>query len=229
MYGGLSASPEPRERESTDDGEGPSKVKTRLVRRLSASSAMIAAAPVDAPAENYLTYIEHIPPEDGPQMFGMHASVRTRVGENRHPYFSDAEMEFVVCSRSCRASILVARWAQHASFVFMSKYEPTCCAKRKGGKKESKVACIPFGFPALVPSNNVRQPSRASASLPFRPLQADISLRLKESKALLDAVLSLQPRDANASAGQRPDDVVLAVTQELVSKIPGSLKHRKVQ
>lgn len=64
--------------------------------------------------------------------------------------------------------------------------------------------------------------------LPFDPLQADISLRLKESKALLDAVLALQPRDANASPGQRPDDVVLAVTQELVSKIPGSLKHRKV-
>lgn len=36
---------------------------------------MIAAAPVNASAESYLTYIEHIPPEDGPQMFGMHASV----------------------------------------------------------------------------------------------------------------------------------------------------------
>lgn len=36
---------------------------------------MIAAAPVDAPAESYLHYIEHIPPEDGPQMFGMHVSV----------------------------------------------------------------------------------------------------------------------------------------------------------
>lgn len=58
--------------------------------------------------------------------------------------------------------------------------------------------------------------------------QADISLRLKESTALLDAVLALQPRDANAPAGQRPDDVVLAVTQELVSRIPGGLKHRKV-
>lgn len=59
-------------------------------------------------------------------------------------------------------------------------------------------------------------------------LQADISLRLKESKALLDAVLALQPRDANASAGQRPDDVVLAVTQEVIAKTPRSLKHRKV-
>ena len=73
MYGGLSASPDPRE--STEEVEGPSKAKARLVRRLSASSAMIAAAPVDAPTESYLTYIEHIPPEDGPQMFGMHASV----------------------------------------------------------------------------------------------------------------------------------------------------------
>lgn len=60
------------------------------------------------------------------------------------------------------------------------------------------------------------------------PRQADISLRLKESKALLDAVLALQPRDASASAGQRPDDVVLAVTQELMARIPGGLKHRKV-
>lgn len=74
MYGGLSSSHEPRG--STDDAEGPSKAKARLVRRLSASSAMIAAAPVDAPTESYLNYIEHIPPEDGPQMFGMHASVR---------------------------------------------------------------------------------------------------------------------------------------------------------
>lgn len=62
----------------------------------------------------------------------------------------------------------------------------------------------------------------------FSVLQADISLRLKESKALLDAVLALQPRDANASAGQRPDDVVLAVTQEVIAQTPGSLKHRKV-
>eukprot|EP00903_Cladosiphon_okamuranus_P017642 g16249.t1 len=128
MYSGLSSSPEARA--STEDGEGPSKAKARLVRRLSASSAMIAAAPVDAPTVSYLTYIEHIPPEDGPQMFGMHAS-------------------------------------------------------------------------------------------------ADISLRLKESKALLDSVLALQPRDANTSAGQRPDDVVLAVTQEVIAKTPGSLKHRK--
>lgn len=36
---------------------------------------MIAAAPVNAPSESYLSYIEHIPPEDGPQMFGMHVSV----------------------------------------------------------------------------------------------------------------------------------------------------------
>lgn len=62
----------------------------------------------------------------------------------------------------------------------------------------------------------------------FFVLQADISLRLKESKALLDSVLALQPRGANASAGQRPDDVVLAVTQEVIAKTPGSLKHRKV-
>ncbi|CAM9200200.1 unnamed protein product, partial [Sphacelaria rigidula] len=109
---------------------GSSKTKARLVRRLSASSAMIAAAPVDAPSESYRSYIEQIPPEDGPQMFGMHAS-------------------------------------------------------------------------------------------------ADISLRLKESNALLDAVLALQPRDANAPIGQRPDDVVLAVTQELVARIPGGLKHRQ--
>lgn len=74
MYDGLSSSPEPRG-STAEDGQGPSKTKARLVRRLSASSAMIAAAPVDAPAESYLTYIEHIPPEDGPQMFGMHASV----------------------------------------------------------------------------------------------------------------------------------------------------------
>lgn len=73
MYGGVSSNPELRG--STENGEGPSKAKARLVRRLSASSAMIAAAPVDAPAESYLAYIEHIPPEDGPQMFGMHASV----------------------------------------------------------------------------------------------------------------------------------------------------------
>ena len=66
-------------------------------------------------------------------------------------------------------------------------------------------------------------------SRPFFFLQADISLRLKESKALLDSVLALQPRDANASAGQRPDDVVLAVTQEVISQTPGSLKHRKVE
>lgn len=72
MYGGLPSSPDTRR---TEDGQGPSKTKARLTRRLSASSAMIAAAPVDAPAESYLTYIEHIPPEDGPQMFGMHASV----------------------------------------------------------------------------------------------------------------------------------------------------------
>lgn len=60
-------------------------------------------------------------------------------------------------------------------------------------------------------------------------IQADISLRLKESNALLDAVLALQPRDANAPIGQRPDDVVLAVTQELVARIPGGLKHRQVK
>lgn len=36
---------------------------------------MIAAAPVDAPSESYQSYIEQIPPEDGPQMFGMHESV----------------------------------------------------------------------------------------------------------------------------------------------------------
>ncbi|CAM9286047.1 unnamed protein product [Ectocarpus sp. 6 AP-2014] len=129
MYnGGVSSNPELRG--GMENGDGPSKAKARLVRRLSASSAMIAAAPVDAPAESYLAYIEHIPPEDGPQMFGMHAS-------------------------------------------------------------------------------------------------ADISLRLKESKALLDAILALQPRDSNSSAGQRPDDVVLAVTQELMARIPGCLTHRK--
>lgn len=77
MYGGLSSGPEPKG--GTEDGEGPSKAKARLVRRLSASSAMIAAAPVDAPTESYLTYIEHIPPEDGPQMFGMHASVSSTI------------------------------------------------------------------------------------------------------------------------------------------------------
>lgn len=60
-------------------------------------------------------------------------------------------------------------------------------------------------------------------------IQADISLRLKESNALLDAVLALQPRDANAPVGQRPDDVVLAVTQELVARIPTGLKHRQVE
>lgn len=73
MYGGLPSSPDAKR--TTKDGQGPSKAKARLARRLSASSAMIAAAPVDAPAESYLAYIEHIPPEDGPQMFGMHASV----------------------------------------------------------------------------------------------------------------------------------------------------------
>lgn len=62
-------------RGGSEDGEGPSRVKERLVRRLSASSAMIAAAPVNAPSESYLNYIAHIPPEDGPQMFGMHPSV----------------------------------------------------------------------------------------------------------------------------------------------------------
>ena len=58
--------------------------------------------------------------------------------------------------------------------------------------------------------------------------QADISLRLKESTALMEAVLSLQPRDANAPAGQRPDDVVMAVAQDLVAQLPGGLEHRKV-
>lgn len=58
--------------------------------------------------------------------------------------------------------------------------------------------------------------------------QADISLRLKESTALMDAVLALQPRDANAPAGQRPDDMVMAVAQDLVARLPGGLKHRKV-
>lgn len=65
-------------RRGNGGAEGRSKAKTRLMRRLSASSAMIAAAPVDAPSESYLSYIEHIPPEDGPQMFGMHASVSYR-------------------------------------------------------------------------------------------------------------------------------------------------------
>lgn len=46
---------------------------------------MIASAPVDAPIPSYLSYIEHIPPEDGPQMFGMHASVsETRCRLSRH-------------------------------------------------------------------------------------------------------------------------------------------------
>lgn len=44
----------------------------------------------------------------------------------------------------------------------------------------------------------------------------------------MEAVLSLQPRDANAPAGQRPDDVVMAVAQDLVARLPGGLKHRKV-
>lgn len=74
--GGVS--PSSGSRGSTDDRGGSSKTKARLVRRLSASSAMIAAAPVDAPSESYRSYIEQIPPEDGPQMFGMHASVRKR-------------------------------------------------------------------------------------------------------------------------------------------------------
>lgn len=72
---------------------------------------------------------------------------------------------------------------------------------------------------------------KATLTVTFRlrfPFQADISLRLKESKALLDAILALQPRDSNSSAGQRPDDVVLAVTQELTARIPGGLTHRKV-
>lgn len=73
MSGGSPQSSVPKK--STEDAGGRSKTKARLMRRLSASSAMIAAAPVDAPSESYLKYIEHIPPEDGPQMFGMHASV----------------------------------------------------------------------------------------------------------------------------------------------------------
>ena len=63
-------------RGSAEDQGVPSKAKARLRRRLSASSAIIAAAPVDAPPESYLDYIRQIPPEDGPEMFGMHASVR---------------------------------------------------------------------------------------------------------------------------------------------------------
>ena len=44
----------------------------------------------------------------------------------------------------------------------------------------------------------------------------------------MEAVLSLQPRDANAPVGQRPDDVVMVVAQDLVTRLPGGLKHRKV-
>ncbi|CAM9656208.1 unnamed protein product [Ascophyllum nodosum] len=117
-------------RGSAEDQGVPSKAKARLRRRLSASSAIIAAAPVDAPPESYLDYIRQIPPEDGPEMFGMHAS-------------------------------------------------------------------------------------------------ADISLRLKESNELLEAIFALQVRDASSPTGQRPDDVVLAVTQELHAKTPGTLKHRQ--
>ena len=81
MSGGMPSSSVLRGGAGT--GEGPSKAKTRLVRRLSSSSAMIAAAPVNAPSESYLSYIEQIPPEDGPQMFGMHVSVSK--GQRRDP------------------------------------------------------------------------------------------------------------------------------------------------
>ncbi|CAM9197261.1 unnamed protein product [Discosporangium mesarthrocarpum] len=124
----VGGEPGPRFRFSVSSGS--SKTKAKLTRRMSASSAMIAAAPADGKSESYLSYIEQIPPEDGPQMFGMHAS-------------------------------------------------------------------------------------------------ADISLRLKESSGLLDAVLALQPRDASAPAGQSPHDAVLAITQELMAKIPKTLQHRK--
>lgn len=62
-----------------------------------------------------------------------------------------------------------------------------------------------------------------------RCYQADISLRLKESTDLLEAILALQARDANAPVGQRPDDVVLAVSQEVLTRMPGKLKHRDVR
>lgn len=82
---------------------------------------------------------------------------------------------------------------------------------------------------ALEMSNDGVGKATLTATFRLRlPFQADISLRLKESKALLDAILALQPRDSNSSSGQRPDDVVLAVTQELMARIPGGLTHRKV-
>ncbi|CAM9578319.1 unnamed protein product [Phaeothamnion confervicola] len=62
-----------------------SKGLPRLTRRLSASSAMIAAAPAGAAPEQYGRYIEQLPSEEGAEMFGMHASadasVRLRDGQ----------------------------------------------------------------------------------------------------------------------------------------------------
>lgn len=88
-------------RGSPDDRSGSSKTKARLVRRLSASSAMIAAAPVDAPSESYRSYIEQIPPEDGPQMFGMHASVRKRPVVTVHHATVDSVSYCITYSPCC--------------------------------------------------------------------------------------------------------------------------------